>query len=136
MSEFVNADSIAAGRSGFRPESAAMAAGRVMLGRIRALAEARADFAFETTLASRSFAPWLASLRASDDRVHLASPRCRIRMSRWPASRNASAREGMTWQMFDNADARGPRVLATGRGGQPPDIADRDGWARVLEHRR
>ena len=74
MSEFVNADSIAAGRSAFRPESAAMAAGRVMLGRIRALAEARADFAFETTLASRSFAPWLASLRASDDRVHLAFP--------------------------------------------------------------
>ena len=68
--EFVNADPIAAGLSAFRPESVALAAGRVMLARIRELARERADFAFETTLASRSFAPWLADLRDSSFDVH------------------------------------------------------------------
>ena len=33
-----------------------------MLARLRELAAARANFAFETTLASRTFAPWLAEL--------------------------------------------------------------------------
>jgi predicted ABC-type ATPase len=69
VSEFVNADPIATGLSAFRPESVAMAAGRVMLARLKALATAREDFAFETTLASRSFAPWLRSLRASGYRL-------------------------------------------------------------------
>ena len=63
VSEFVNADVIALGLSAFRPESAALAADRAMLARLMVLAEVRADFAFETTLASRSFAPWLRRLR-------------------------------------------------------------------------
>jgi predicted ABC-type ATPase len=72
VAECVNADPIALGLSAFRPQSVAMAAGRVMLARMRALARTRQDFAFETTLASRSFAPWLASLRVSGYHVHLA----------------------------------------------------------------
>src|SRR5712692_3230128 len=72
VSEFVNADPIAIGLSAFRPQSVAMAAGRVMLTRMKALARARSDFAFETTLASRSFVPWLSALRAAGYRVHLA----------------------------------------------------------------
>jgi predicted ABC-type ATPase len=63
VSEFVDADVIARGISGFDPERAAFAAGRVMLARIRALAEQRVSFGFETTLASRSFAPWIARLK-------------------------------------------------------------------------
>lgn len=43
VSEFVNADPIASGLSAFRPQSVAMAAGRVMLARMKALAEARQD---------------------------------------------------------------------------------------------
>jgi predicted ABC-type ATPase len=62
VAEFVNADIIAQGLSGFDPERAAMQAGRVMLTRLRELAAARTSFAFESTLASRSFAPWLAGL--------------------------------------------------------------------------
>jgi predicted ABC-type ATPase len=54
--EFVNADSIAAGLSPFNPESVAIEAGRLMLSRINELTEARVDFAFETTLATRSYA--------------------------------------------------------------------------------
>lgn len=72
IGEFVNADAIAVGLSGFDPERAAMAAGRVMLTRLRELAAARADFAFESTLASRTFAPWLRSLRQSGYQVSLA----------------------------------------------------------------
>ena len=53
--EFVNADEIAAGLSPFNPESVAIEAGRLMLKRIDSLLQQRIDFAFETTLASRSF---------------------------------------------------------------------------------
>ncbi len=59
VTEFVNADVIARGLSAFHPEGASMAAGRIMLTRLRELTEDGKDFAFETTLASRSFAPWL-----------------------------------------------------------------------------
>src|SRR5688572_21351805 len=72
VSEFVNADSIAGGLSAFRPETVALAAGRIMLARMRTLAAARADFAFETTLASRSFAPRLAAMKRDGYEVHLA----------------------------------------------------------------
>jgi predicted ABC-type ATPase len=61
--EFVNADTIAAGLSAFSPESVALAAGRIMLDRVHELARERRDFAFETTLASRTFAPWLKGLQ-------------------------------------------------------------------------
>jgi predicted ABC-type ATPase len=47
---FVNADLIASGLSPLRPDLAAMAAARTMLGEIERLAAERADFAFETTL--------------------------------------------------------------------------------------
>jgi predicted ABC-type ATPase len=53
--EFVNADEIARGLSPFQPETVAIQAGRLMLKRIEDLMEEKADFAFETTLASRSY---------------------------------------------------------------------------------
>jgi predicted ABC-type ATPase len=68
---FVNADVIAQGLSGFDPAGAAVAAGRVMLEQLRDLAANRASFAFETTLASRTFAGFLSDLRASGYYVRL-----------------------------------------------------------------
>jgi len=65
VSEFVNADTIAQGLSAYSPETVSIEAGRVMLRRLRELSARRVDFAFETTLASRSFAPWIGKL-ASD----------------------------------------------------------------------
>lgn len=53
--EFVNADNIAAGLSPLNPESVAIEAGRLMLTRIRELMQGGGDFAFETTLATRSY---------------------------------------------------------------------------------
>jgi predicted ABC-type ATPase len=69
--EFVNADVIARGLSAFRPEAAAMAAGRVMLARLRELTKERKNVAFESTLASRTFAPWIKELRKTGYRFHL-----------------------------------------------------------------
>lgn len=72
LREFVNADAIATGISGFDPDRAAFAAGRLMLARLNQLAAQRASFAFETTLASRHFAPWIAGLRRQGYRFELA----------------------------------------------------------------
>jgi predicted ABC-type ATPase len=65
VSEFVNADTIAQGLSAYSPQTVSIDAGRLMLRRLRELAARRADFAFETTLASRTFAPWIRDLVSS-----------------------------------------------------------------------
>src|SRR5262249_53919577 len=62
--QFVNADVIASGLSAYAPETAALQAGRVILARLAELARLREDFAFETRLASRSFAPLLRELKS------------------------------------------------------------------------
>ena len=62
VTTFVNADVIAQGLSAFDPDAVAFAAGRVMRARLRELAARRASFAFETTLAGRTHAPWLRML--------------------------------------------------------------------------
>ena len=61
---FVNADYIARGLSGRKTDIVAFEAGRIMLKRLHQLGEAGADFAFESTLSSRTFAPFLRSLKA------------------------------------------------------------------------
>jgi predicted ABC-type ATPase len=71
VTTFVNADTIARGLSGFEPDQAALAAGRIMLEQLRHLSKQRSSFAFETTLASRSFAPFLKSLVDSGYEYHL-----------------------------------------------------------------
>lgn len=53
--EFVNADEIAKGISPFQPEKAGIEAGRYMLKRIKKLLEFGENFAFETTLSTRSY---------------------------------------------------------------------------------
>ncbi len=53
--EFVNADMIAQGLSPLNPEGAALAAGRIMLARIKELLQEQKSFAFETTLSTRSY---------------------------------------------------------------------------------
>ena len=53
--EFVNADEIAKGLSPFQPETVAIQAGRIMLQRIDYLINRGQNFAFETTLSSKSY---------------------------------------------------------------------------------
>lgn len=69
--EFVNADSIAAGLSPFNPESVAVEAGRLMLQRIDQLMKEEVDFAFETTLAARSYVSLIKTAREQRYRISL-----------------------------------------------------------------
>jgi predicted ABC-type ATPase len=163
VEEFVNADSIAMGLSAFHPESVDFAAGRVMLRRIRALARTRADFAFETTLASRSFAPWLASVRRGGYRAHIAFlslPTADLAVARVagrvrlgghnvpePVVRRrfaAGLRNFLTvydgvvdsWQCFDNSSPAGPRLIARRQAGLEREVLDAPAWDVLLESLR
>ena len=160
VSEFVNADAIAGGLSAFRPDSVAIPAGRAMLERMHHLAEARADFAFETTLASRSFAPWLTRLKQRGYHVHvlflwlesadLAVDRvaARVRVGGHDVPGETVRRRyerGLrnlfrlylplvdSWQMFDNSRAGRPRLVASGRGDHTHRVANSSLWRRIEE---
>jgi len=160
VSEFVNADTIAQGLSSFRPESVAMAAGRAMLARIRALAAARESFAFESTLAGRSFAPWLRKLKAQGYKVHieflsLASPElalarvaARVRQGGHDVPEEVVRRRfalGLanffelyqpladSWQVLDNAVLGGPRLIAAKRSGHAVEVHDMQAWQHLME---
>ena len=69
--EYVNADPIALGLSAFDSASMSFEAGRIVVARLRDLAKRQKSFAFETTLASRFYAPWVKRLRESGYRFHL-----------------------------------------------------------------
>ena len=66
--EFVNADEIARGLSPFQPEKVSFESGRIMLKRIDELLEEEETFAFETTLASRTFVKFIE--RAQNKKYH------------------------------------------------------------------
>ena len=69
--EFVNADEIARGLSPFQPEKVAIEAGRIMLNRIKHLVETREDFAFETTLATKSYVSFIQKAKEQGYKVTL-----------------------------------------------------------------
>jgi hypothetical protein len=78
---FVNADLIAAGLSPFRPELAAMRAGRSMLELIGDLVARGESFAFETTLADRGYVRRIAEWqRAGYHASRSCFSRCRPRI--------------------------------------------------------
>lgn len=163
VSEFVNADAIALGLSAFRPESAALAAGRAMLTRLRALSRARQDFAFETTLASRSLVLAVERLRASGYYVHvaflsLASPELalarvaeRVRQGGHDVPPEVVRRRFVvglrtfftrydrrvgSWQVFDNSLPSGPRLIAARPAGEERRILDAEAWNLLVEQSR
>jgi len=157
VNEFVNADVIARGLSAFDPESAAMAAGRVMLSRLRELANQKTNFAFETTLASRSFAPWLRDLRASgygvqvvflwlpsaDFAVERVADRVRSGGHNVPEETiRRRYRSGLrnffslymplasAWRLYDSSNVT-PKLLAEGLERQPPKVYDEGVWGVI-----
>ncbi len=89
--EFVNADEIAKGVSPFQPEKVAFEAGRIMLNRIKDLLASVECFAFETTLATRSYKSKIEEAKRKGytatliffwlENVELAKERVRIRVS-------------------------------------------------------
>lgn len=161
IEQFVNADAIAQGMSGFDPDAAAIAAGRAMLARLHELAAARRDFAFETTLASRSFAPWIAELRESGYQfalVFLWLPSPEIAIAR-VAQRVASGGHHVqsstirrrfdrglanffrlyrpladSWRVYDGSQAAKLRPIADGGLGLATRVLDEETW-NSLERR-
>jgi predicted ABC-type ATPase len=160
VKEFVNADTIADGLSAFRPETVALTAGRVMLARMRRLAAMGEDFAFETTLASRNFAPWLVGLQRSGYRVHLLF--LWLRSADLAVSRVAERvrvgghdvppdvvrrryRAGLqnffrlylpladSWQLFDNSETNGPQPIADGQGNTVRTLGETEIWRKLKE---
>lgn len=69
--EFVNADEIAKGLSPFQPEKVSFEAGRIMLNRINELLSENENFAFETTLSTKSYKSKIIEAKAKGYRVTL-----------------------------------------------------------------
>jgi len=160
ITEFVDADIIARGISAFDPENVALQAGKVMLRRIRELVRRRADFAFETTLAIHSLAPWLVNLRKEGYCVHIIflwlpsadfavdRVRDRVRMGGHSVPEQTIRRRyyaglrnlfklylpiAETWRIYDNSRAGGPRLIAMGKGTCTEQILDEFIWKQILE---
>jgi predicted ABC-type ATPase len=159
VTEFVNADVIARGLSEFAPEKVAMAAGRSMLDRLRTLSKRRVSFAFETTLASRTFAPRIRRMMAVGYEFHLvflwlpnpifALRRVadRVRMGGHGIPPNVVRRRyraglrnlfdlymPMTtaWHLYDNSRGDAPRLVAVGASDRVTAVLDPIVWKRVL----
>ena len=160
ITEFVNADTIAEGLSAFNPAAATMTAGRIMFDRLRELADQRADFAFETTLASRSIAPWLRELIEAGYRFHLlflwlpsadvavsrVADRVRLGGHNVPEATirrryDAGLRNFFSlyqplaemWQMYDNSRWMAPGLIAAGSRLTVEDILVAPTWRRIRE---
>jgi predicted ABC-type ATPase len=158
VEHFVNADEIARGLSAFRTGDAAIAAGRVMLQRLKELAAERASFAFETTLASRTFAPWIAKQVREGYAFHLiylwlprvemsiervagrvrdgghAVPEETIRRRYEAGLRNFfELYRPLTarWSFYDNTSNFNPRAIAAGAGGKTMRIHDSTTWKSI-----
>lgn len=159
--EFVNADTIARGLSAFDPDSAAFEAGRVMLSRLKLLGQQRKSFAFETTLASRTFVPWLRQLDEEGYEVRLffvwiANPdmcvnrvgeRVRSGGHHVPSetvlrrySRGIQnflrlyRRLATSWGVFDNTSQQGPQLLAKGSRMTVEKVEDQEKWQQLLRY--
>jgi predicted ABC-type ATPase len=153
--EFVNADTIARGLAAFDPESVAFEAGRIMLRRLRDLAGRRRSFAFETTLASRSYATWIKELRRQGYEfsllfLWLRTPelavqrvRARVRIGGHDVPEDVIRRRyhkgvknffGLyqalagSWGVYDNSSRGNPRFVAEGMGGNVTGIHAEGAW--------
>jgi len=68
---FVNADLIAEGLAPFAPSTMMMKAGKLLVEQIRELAKSKETFAFETTLAGRTYVNFLKQAKRHGYRVHM-----------------------------------------------------------------
>ncbi len=156
---YVNADTIARGLSAFNFDEMAVKAGKIMLEHLHDLAAQRANFAFETTLASRTFAPWIAELKKEGYRFHLfyvwvpsadvSVQRVRERVLQGghgvpEETIHRRYRRGLenffrlyrpladNWEFYDNNVPKEPRLVAIGDG--RIELADDESfWAKIKE---
>ena len=160
VGEFVNADTIAQGLSAFAPERVAFEAGHIMLARLRELAGSRANFAFETTLAARSYAPWIRTLQAGGYEVHLLFlwlPSADMAVAR-VAERVRAGGHGIpeetirrryvaglvnlrtlylplanSWQLLDNTPIDSRRLIAAGHAGGATEVYLESIWRGIMK---
>lgn len=160
VTEFVNADVIAQGLSGFGAENLALRAGRIMLERLKELAANQVDFAFETTLASRTFATCIKQWKQLGYRTHLIFlwlPSAEMAVAR-VASRvergghavpedvirrryGAGLRNFFqlyrplvdTWRMYDNSSREGYELIAAESRDNSLNVAQPFVWNQLLE---
>ncbi|HXD96687.1 MAG TPA: zeta toxin family protein [Candidatus Acidoferrum sp.] len=155
VSQFVDADLLA--RSLALSETAPLTAGRAMLRRLDELTRARQSFGFETTLASRSFAPRIRRLRRSGYECHLvflwlpaadlavARVADRVRLGGHDVPEETIRRRyrsGLrnffhlyqalttTWRMYDNSTHQ-PRLIASGAGRETLTVNELHLWQRI-----
>ena len=159
IDEFVNADVIATGLSAFAPEDVAFEAGRIMLRRIDALLIGKRSFAFETTLASKSFTRLIARARSSGYRVtllYVALPSTQLakrRVARRVKDGGHSIPDSVIerrfyrsldnlmhryrvvvdeWFVYDNSELKTPTLVACGRS-VDENILEEQKWQRLLK---
>lgn len=159
VGEFVNADVIAQGLAASGPEAVAVEAGRLMLARPDELARQRASLAFETTLASRTFAPWLRARRQDGYSVHLVflwleSPDLAVaRVARRVARGGHSIPEAIirrryagglrnffllyqalttTWSVYNTSGDAPPQPLAAGEGTRVTHVDEPPLWQQIM----
>lgn len=113
--QFANADEIARGISPFDPEGAEIAAARLLLHRIHALARSGESFAFETTCAGRGHARLLRQCRDMGYRITL--------IFLWLPSPQAAL-------------ARVARRVSQGGHDVAPDVVVRRFWSGIRNLRR
>jgi predicted ABC-type ATPase len=161
---FVNADVIAQGLNGFDPERAAIQAGRVMLQRLDELAASKESFAFETTLAARTYAGWLRKLRdeagytvklfyfwlgSADLAVARVAqrvlqgghhvPEATIRQRYFRSVRNffdLYLPVANLWELYDNTQDGAARLISAGNSMGAERIFDSTTWERIQEQAR
>ena len=151
--EFVNADEIAKGLSPFQPEKVAFEAGRIMLERIDTLLKLNANFAFETTLSTKSYKHrileakekgyavkllffWLPSVEMAINRVAMrVSEGGHHIPSDVIARRYSRGIENLfkiyiplcdNWMLFDNEEQ--PVIIAKGSSNQETEVFDETKW--------
>ncbi len=156
---FVNADTIARGLNAFQPETVAFEAGRMTLQRLHELQSTQADFAFETTLAGRSYLSFLKELRQNGyvielyyfwlDSPDLAVERVRAQVRRGghsipePTIRQRYYRSlhnfwgdyrslADSWFLYDNS-SNDPVLIAAGSGSGYPELANEGRWLILQE---
>lgn len=157
VTEYVNANAIAAGLSPLNPEAMAVQAGRLMLERLRTLADSELDFAFETTLAARTFVPFLQQCKNRGYTIcllyfWLRSPDLAVeRVARRVASGGHSIPEEVIrrryergrrnlfelylhlcdeWFILNNSELN-YQLVVEGMIDQPPTICDQDTWSQI-----
>lgn len=161
--EFVNADEIARGLSPFNPESMAIDAGRLMLRRMNNLLAEGADFAFETTLATRSYVKFIERAHTQGYFVSLlyfwlptpdqAVERVATRVSEGghniPSDvirrRYTSGLRNLTtlytpisdyWVVYDNKSLEGAKKIAWGTYRETKEIIDTLSYKTILNYER